>query len=516
MALDEAALRRISPYVSSTTDDVFALSGLPEEVIAVLFAYYSRSRDDLRTNLAKLLVDQELAVTPRAGDRAERDASSPALGLASEKARAFHEKWVVGYGHASVAEHAVVHLAIENASILASKAIEDLRLGSYTEKSTRYVVFDQRGFVDPPEELPPDAAGTYRAACERLFQAYLDLVPRATAALRERIPQGEGTSDAAYAAAIRAQACDLLRGLLPAATRTNIGLTANARALEALLSKLYASPLGEVRRLAAAMYRAATHVAPTLVKYAAASPFRAGLGERVAGAMRTLYTPPPQNAAATMILHQPVRLVRHDKDALERLALALAYEGTDASTHASGLSDALRGASARELEGVVRAALEGRGPHDPVPRAFEATSMTFELMLDYGAYRDLQRHRMLTPFTQRLGCRLAYDTPPELVDLGLAAPYEEALLAAREAWLALEGAHPLEAQYVVPLAYRVRTLWTLNLRELFHVIELRSAKQGHASYRRIAQGLYRVACSAHPWLKDLVRVDLATYPLARA
>src|SRR5580704_7447927 len=144
MALDAASRARIAPYVSSLTDDVFALSGLPEEVIAVLFAYYSRSRDDLRTNLSRLLADQELDVDGGAAP------SRPALHLATEKARVFHEKWVVGYGHASVAEHAVVHLAVENASIVASKVIEDLRLGAFTEKSTRYVVFDKRSFVEPP------------------------------------------------------------------------------------------------------------------------------------------------------------------------------------------------------------------------------------------------------------------------------------------------------------------------------------------------------------------------------
>src|SRR4051812_47124351 len=224
MPLDEASRARIEPYVSSLTADVFALSGLPEEVIAVLFAYYSRSRDDLRTNLAKLLADQELDVSAGGAPRAT-------MKLASEKARAFHEKWVVGYGHASVAEHAVVHLAVENVSIVASKIIEDMRLASFTEKSTRYVVFDQKSYVEPPG-LSPDAAASYRAIVEGLFGAYLDLMPKVTDALRARSPRAEGMSEAAYAAAIRAQACDLLRGLLPAGTRTNIGLTANARAME--------------------------------------------------------------------------------------------------------------------------------------------------------------------------------------------------------------------------------------------------------------------------------------------
>jgi hypothetical protein len=163
----------------------------------------------------------------------------------------------------------------------------------------------------------------------------------------------------------------------------------------------------------------------------------------------------------------------------------------------------------------VKAALAARGPHDQPPRALEASSMTFELMLDYGAYRDLQRHRMLTPATQRLSCHLGFETPHELTDLGFTDAYHVALLAGYETWQRLEADFPFEAQYAVPLAHRVRTLWTLNLRELFHVIELRSGKQGHPSYRRIAQGMYRAATSVMPWLKELIRVDLQSYPLAR-
>jgi thymidylate synthase ThyX len=508
MSLDDAARARIAPYVSHLTDNVFSLSGLPEEVIAVLFAYYSRSRDDLRTNLAKLLADQELDVTTSSV------AVRPVLHLASEKARAFHEKWVVGYGHASVAEHAVVHLAIENVSIICSKVIEDLRLGSYTEKSTRYVVFDRHSFVEP-SELSFGALQIYRDIGERLFTTYLDLIPKVMGALRGRIPKPEGFSDAAHTVVIRAQACDLLRGLLPAGAKTNIGLTANARAMEMLLSKMFSHPLKEVQATAEAMYQAALQVTPTLVKYASPNPYRENLADAVNQEFRRVYTPPSEGASATMVVTQPVRLVRHDKDALERIALALVYEGSDPRAHAYGLADGLRHASHSELEAIVKSSLSGRGPHDSPPRAFESSSITFELMLDYGAYRDLQRHRMLTPATQRLTCRLGFDTPHELADLGLADEYLDAMLTAYTAWEKIAATHPLEAQYAVPLGYRIRTLWTLNLRELFHVIELRSAKQGHPSYRRIAQGLYRTACSVHSWLKDVIRVDLNDYTLAR-
>jgi thymidylate synthase ThyX len=511
MSLDEAARARIAPYVSSLTADVFALSGLPEEVIAVLFAYYSRSRDDLRHNLAKLLADQELDVSAALPGAAPGAAT---MGMASEKARAFHEKWVVGYGHASVAEHAVVHLAIENASIVASKVIEDLRLGSYTEKSTRYVVFDQKSFVDLPELAEPSRA-RYRENGERLFTTYLDLIPKVMAALRERSPKPAGSSEGAHTAAIRAQACDLLRGLLPAGTRTNLGLTANARAMEMLLSKMLSSPLAEVRRIAREMHAASLHVTPTLVKYAAPNAYRAGLGAIVKQSMQGLMDPPGHGESQAGPAAEPVRLLRHDADALERIALALAYEGSEPGAGAQALVDSLRGAGSNKVEAIVRAAVAERGRHDPVARGFEASSMTLELLLDYGAYRDLQRHRMLSPATQRLTCLLGFETPPEIEAMGFGEAYESAMRAARGTWEAIAEAHPLEAQYAVPLGYRIRTLWTLNLRELFHVVELRSAKQGHISYRRMAQRLYRVACSVHPWLADLIRVDLTDYELAR-
>ena len=280
MPLDPSERDRIAHHVSSLTEDVFSLFGLPEEVIAVLFAYYSRSSGDLRTNLARLLAD----------DLDVPDSAAPPR-LASEKARRFHERWVVGYGHASVAEHAVVHLALENVSIIASKVIEDLRLGSFTEKSTRYVVFDRQSFLSP-DGLDGDALRDYRASNERLFTTYLDLMPKVIDAIGQSFPKPTDMSEAGYAAAIRGQACDLLRGLLPAGTRTNIGLTANARAVENLLTKMYSHPLGEVRRIAGNVHDAAAHVTPTLLKHAAKNDFRAGLQHVVADALAGITSPP--------------------------------------------------------------------------------------------------------------------------------------------------------------------------------------------------------------------------------
>jgi hypothetical protein len=264
------------------------------------------------------------------------------------------------------------------------------------------------------------------------------------------------------------------------------------------------------------MHRASLTVVPTLVKYAKENAYRMTLHDTVQEKLRTIYDPGAWDPSATNVMGHPVRLIHHDKDAVDRVALALAYDGSEPSVHVRGVLEALKPATRAEREAIVCAALARRGPHDPACRAFEATSMTFELLLDYGAYRDLQRHRMLSPYTQRLTCRLGFETPAELTAFGLSNEYAQAMLEAVDVWERIEEKFPLEAQYAVPLGFRIRTLWTLNLREAIHVIELRSAKQGHASYRRIAQSMYRTLLHVHPWMQGLVRVDLEDYALARS
>lgn len=335
MTLSSDDAKRIAPFVSNLDRDVFALAGLPEEVVAVLFAYYSRSREDLRTNLAKLLVEDELG-------GAESGVSN--FRFASEKAKAFHEKWVVGYGHASVAEHAVVHLALENVSIVATKTIEDMRLGSYTEKSTRYVAFDEGSFQSLPS-LPAELSARYEEACRSLFRTYLSLIPRVEEKVRAAIPRGEKQAERAYEASMRAKTFDLLRGLLPASTKTNLGLTANARSIETLLSKMLASPLAEVTSLAEEMHKESQAVAPTLVKYVAKNAYRVALRETVAP-MTALALPP-----ASYIDVEPrsgVDLIDYDGNGIDRVIASLAMEAPEMTMSAEQIAGAVSSISLDE------------------------------------------------------------------------------------------------------------------------------------------------------------------------
>src|SRR5574341_1447225 len=183
---EEQAILR--PYVTNVDRPIFALKNLPEEVVAVLFAYYSRSRESLRRNLLKLIQEKDLDLEERLGWAAK---DQDELALARQKAKEFHEKWVVGYGHASVAEHAVAHLAIEDVSILESKVIEDTRLASYTEKSTRYVVFDRDQFYRAPSLMASEHAGRYEDTCRSLLEAYSRLTEPVVNAIKGETPRGE-------------------------------------------------------------------------------------------------------------------------------------------------------------------------------------------------------------------------------------------------------------------------------------------------------------------------------------
>jgi thymidylate synthase ThyX len=509
MMLTPEARALLAPYVTSLDSSIFALKNLPEEVVAVLFAYYSRSQGSLRENLLRLLQDQDLAVAAPP----DETTSEAELLVAREKAREFHEKWVVGYGHASVAEHAVAHVAVEDVSILASKVIEDARLASYTEKSTRYIPFSRCYYAAP--ELEGEVARRYRAAIESLFDLYEELLPAVTDRVAETADRTAFKTERGFRNSCQAQACDALRYLLPAATHTNIGLTANARTLEHLISKLLSHPLQELRDAGERIKTEAQKLIPTLIKYARPNDY-----------MRE--TPPVMRSIARELVGEaptrgprPVVLMGSPAEPEVDLAAAILYEFTSQPYEAVHARVASLPVS--ERRGVIEEYLRrrrtyGSGDHgytDPPLRSLEHLYFTFDILVDFGAYRDIQRHRMATQTTQRLSCEHGYDVPELLERCGFGDRFHAAMAQAAAAFGAISGTHPEEAQYVVPLAYRKRVLFTWNLRALHHFISLRSARQGHVSYRRIAQQVYAELEREHPFLASFIKVDQRDYDMAR-
>jgi thymidylate synthase ThyX len=518
---EERAL--LAPFVTDLDAPIFGLRNLPEVVKGALFSRYSRSDKSLR----RILLD-EFIQAPESGFAAiVGGAATNGVGqlVATQQAEAFYERVLIGYGDDSVAELGGAHLACEGVSNVAAKALEDSRIGiSPLEKSTRYVVFNRKvggryRYLREPAIMASRHAAVYTAAMDGLFDTYSALLEPTIAHLRAQTPRDAATSERAYNSATRAKACDLLRGLLPMATLTNVGLFGNGRAFEYLLTRLYAAQPAELHELADRMQAALDMLIPSFVKRAKSERGRAhqeylrGMRERV---VKTIADCDSPNLQSTIYnLQSDVTLVDYDPDAEAHTVAAILYPHTDlplaeVRALAARLTDAERLA-------IVRAYVGERASRFHRPgRAFEEPYYTFDLLADLGSYRDLQRHRVLTQERQRYGVRHGYITPPELAEAGLSEPYAAAVERAAAAAELIAGQLPEQAQYAVPLAFRVRWRIKLNMREIYHLAELRSAPQGHPAYRRIAQAIFAAVREVHPALAEgMCFVDMGDYALER-
>jgi thymidylate synthase ThyX len=493
----ESAL--LARFFTNLDQPVFALRNLPEVVKGALFSRYSRTEKSLR----RILLDEFINQPDSGFEALAGKPSSDDDMVAVRRAEDFYERVLVGYGDDSVAELAGAHVAVERTSTLAAKALEDSRIGiSPLEKSTRYVRFDRPGpdgrhlFYRGPELAHPE----YEPAADALFAAYSGLVEPVTEAIRQRFPLEAGETDRAWKAATRAKALDLLRGLLPAGTLTNLGLFGNGRAFEYLITKMAAHELPECRGLATDLHRELALVIPAFVKRALDDRYGRPSAERMeqirieTAKLARRGEGPPQPGPS-------VRLVEHDPDAEKKVVAAALFPHSNASLEEQ------RGDPAKVLEALLGDRANRR---HRAPRALEHAEYTFEIVANFGAYRDLHRHRMLTQDRQLLGTGLGYDVPPGLADLGLAGQFTGAVEAAAAVHSRLEReAGTALAQYLVPLAFRVRWYFRANLREVYHLCELRTTPQGHPDYRWVAQEMFRRVAEVHPRLARYARfVDM--------
>lgn len=451
------------------TRDIYLLNPkeLSPEVIAVAFAKTSRSPESFR----------EIAA-----------------GLTDEQSAEFHEKWVVGYGHASVAEHAVLHLALENVSRLAIEALESNRLASYTEKSTRYQVFERDSYYTPARLAASSFATLYHDVIQLLFDTYFASTEPVRAVILQKYPRQPGENEKKYEGRIRSKWIDNCRYLLPTATLANVGMTANARVLEHAITKMLSHPLEEVREIGGEIKRVAQAETPTLVKYADRSEY---VAQQTQSTVRATLDETGSRDA--------VRLVDYDREAEIKVIAACLYRagGIDfeqARRQAAALS-------AEERTEIIRAALAGRNDFDVPLRELEHTTLTLDCVMDQGAYFDVKRHRIMTQTPQPLGVELGYATPQAFVQAGFAAEYDRAIAAAAAAYQQIAAEFPVEAAYLVPNAFNRRVLLTMNLRELFHFAHLRGAPNGHFAYRRIALKVYEIARQAYPAFAPFMRCE---------
>ncbi len=486
---EERAL--LQPHFTNLDRPVFALVNLPETVKGALFARYSRYSGTVRR-----LFLEEFAEDVEVGER-------PFDGAEGERAAKLYERVFLGYGDDSIAQVGGAHIACEWVSNVLTKVLQRGRLAAYLEQSTRYIPYDK--------PLPEDAGGgfryyrddelgpQFRAAMDELFSIYSRSLEQVESWAAERWPRGE-EPEGAWRRSIRAKALDLLRGLLPASTLSHVGIYATGQAYEQLLLRLMASPLPEAREIGGMILSELQLVMPSFVS-------RVDRPDR--GGEWVTYLQQRRAATEEWVSRlgldrrggdedaPAVELIHVDGTEEDLLASCLFEAATASETEIRARVDVLDREERSELLGALVGERANRR-HRP-GRGFEALRYRFEVISDYGAFRDLQRHRMLTCQWQRLGPDLGAGVPAEVREAGAGDEFERALEISRTEYERLNDSGLAEAApYALCLAYRIRYILDLNAREAMHLIELRSGREGHPAYRAVAQAMHERIAAIHP------------------
>ena len=507
------------PSHNETSTEVYAVHGADPEVQAYGMAKYSRSALSMRESLAE---------------------------INDQKAEKFLNTFYFQYGHRSIADLAHVAFAIERLSILAATVAVDEPRWDGQERSTRYQDFQKSGYYVP--DFGDDAAARvlYRETVDHLFAEYRHLSEDMFRYLRDRTPRPAEMKQEAYDRTLRARAFDISRYLLPLATNTSLGQIVSARTLENQVSRLLSHTHAEVRRLGELLRRAAqepaynvshtkarellaqiessspaaaeqavefllrpVRVAPTLMKYAEPNAYEIETRRELkAAAAQVLAAVPIDDAPAVDLL---------DDEPLEiELAATLLYQHSHHSYRQ--IRDVVSGLPEAQRREIIDLGLRHRGRHDEVARPFYAgQQFRFDILMDIGGFRDMHRHRRCTQIVQDYTTAHGYDVPVEIDSAGLTVRYDAAMERAREtaAQLAARPASETEAQsqYVIPLAFRKRTLFKMDFAEALYISELRTGAAGHFSYRNVAFLMYEAVAQRYPALAKYFRVTDVREPV---
>ena len=474
-------------YFTNLDRPVFALVNLPEVVKGALFARYSRSPKSLR----RLFLDEFVGDLDIGGD----ETVDATMGLS--RAEELYERVFLEYGDDSVAQLGGVHLACEQASNMLTKVLERGRLMSYLEQSTRYISYASRfggryRYHRDPALLASRHGTRYIGEMDRMFDAYSTAVERMTEHVRRVIPQGPEDSDLVYRQATRAKALDAVRGMLPAGATSNVGIYGSGQAFEALLLRMRAHPLPEARAYADEMLVELRKVIPSFLR-------RVDLPERGGRwvdylSARRLDTERLVDAllgGAPVPSADEVTLTEFDADGEERLVAAICYPHSDLPD--AELRRRVGEMSTEDRIALIAAEVGDRGNRRHRPgRAFETTGYRFDVLSDYGAFRDLQRHRMLTVEWQRLTPNHGFLRPELVEEAGLVELFDSNMARSAQLFDLIREEFPQQASYAVSMAYRLRYSMQFNAREAMHMLELRSSPQGHPSYRRVVLEMHRL------------------------
>jgi thymidylate synthase ThyX len=507
----------LSRFFTNLDLPVFGLVNLPEVVKGALFARYSRSAKSLR----RLFLD-EFVADPESGiDALARDLDDDPL-IATRKAEQLYQRVFFDYGDDSVAQLGGAHLACEQASNLLTKVLEWGRLAAYLEQSTRYIRYDAplggRYRYHVPDEIQASPhSGRYVSFMDGVFDTYSNMVAQMVAHFEQLHPRQETDSPGVWNATIRAKACDTVRGLLPISTLSNVGIYGTGQAYEMSLVRMQASPLSEVRDYGEMMLGELRKVIPSFLTRVDLEDRGVRWSQYLEEVRRDLEDrasdlPGPRDVGPS------VTLVDWDPEAELKIAAAALYAVSELPD--DELLQIARDMTVAERAEVISSLVGDRANRRHKPgRPMERTTYRFDVTCDIGAFRDLQRHRLMTLEWQRYTTRLGFDLSPEIEQLGLSEEWERVMDEALTFYEDLrDDLGPDVAQYVVPFAYNVRFVMEMNPRQAFHLIELRSQAAGHPAYRRVAHDMHDAIrnVAGHTLLADaMTHVDYSDVDLER-
>jgi thymidylate synthase ThyX len=507
----------LEAFATNPDGIVSVLRNLPPEITGALCSRASRASGSLLEVLLKEYIypivdgeDRKLAADLEETVQFLKDHGFKNI-LNNQRAQAFYSKWLSQYGDDSIAQVTGTHVILWGISQVAMKFIEDQRVGlEPIEKSTRYVNFGSKVggrylyYIPKPDLERHGLLAEYVAVMDNLFDTYVGLL----GPLQEWLRTNFNDKDSI----LEKKAFDTLRGLLPMATLGQVAFRGNAQAFEYLINRTARHPLGELRWLAEEIKRELDKEIPSLllrVTDEKSKDYQSYLNERYRLVRESL-----GDAVSERALKAEVRLVEYDPESETKILAGILFQ----QMHA-GWDQALeraRNLSESEKKDVFGRYLTKRSARwQKVGRAFENAYLRFEIVMDIGSYRDLHRHRMMTQERQKFSTVHGYTVPSEIDYAGLAPRFEKVLENADRLFRKIEPIDRDLAQYVVPLAYRMRFHQWQNFRQLFWETELRTVSQGHPDYRFIEQEKYRLVKEKFPLIASFMLVDMNDYAIAR-
>jgi thymidylate synthase ThyX len=515
--LNEKERYLLEPFFTNLDKSVYAILFLPPEVVGALCSRASRSKEDLRVVFLKEFAEPFLQTDYGQAFKNFVDflhQNSYEVLFANPKSREFYIKWLSEYGDDSIAQMAGIHLVYSSLSQIAIKHIENQRIGiAPIEKSTRYVDYslkinDHYLYFTPLEIEKIGLKEEYKKVMDNLFETYVFLYQRYFDFLKNKYPEEKEI-------VLKTKAFDVVRLILPLSTLGQLALFGNGQAFEYLINRSLNHPLEEIKWLGKRAKEELNKIIPAFlrrIEKEESEEYRKYLGERSKRIKESLKEINLEPADPTNIDFSNVKLVEYDKDGEDKIIASLLYP--ELKEPWEKILEKVKRLSVSKKEKILENVLKDRKYRwYKVPRAFENVYLRFEILLNIGAWRDLQRHRIQTQIHQKFNIDDGFDIPEELKEIGLKEKFVSTIENLEKLYRKIENKDL--SQYAVSFAHRIRFLQYQNLREFFWETELRTTPQGHPHYRKIEQKKAKIIQKIYPLISKYLLVDFQDYEFAR-